>query len=104
MFDFRGCNIGDIKDDVYNFLKEKDLTDHVSAIISSHKDDYVVPDENGQVAVFVQSGSNEGWYVIVSYLTFVEGTSFDELIAIRVQDTLDTAILIQNELIRSVNI
>ena len=105
MLNVKGNKVKKIKDDIYDLLKEKKLSDSVSSIINIHSDEYVIPnDDNAQIIIYPISGSNEGWYVVVAIFTLKEGSRFSELIAIRIQDSLEKAILIQNELIRNVDI
>lgn len=95
----RGNTVISIERAIRNHLKEVGFNNRYDTFrhLMVYNDKDVIDLNAQQIVVYVHSGSNEGWYVIIGTLKVM---TFNELWMIRVHESLEAAIAIQNEILQ----
>ena len=104
MITARGKTLEKLNNEIYKTLKEANLNDSVSAIVNYDRDDFLIPEYDVDVMVFTKAGSNEGWYITLAIARGEKDYAIEEVIGIRVQDSLDSTIAIQSYLLKNLEL
>ena len=102
MLNIRGKKAKNIEKDVYRLLKEKRLNNNFTTIVNL-KEEYIVP-EDSTILISTYAGSNEGWYVSITSLEVKSTITYTDILSFRILDSIESAIAIQTELVRNIQL
>lgn len=102
MLEIRSKKSKDIEKDIYRLLKENGLNNRFTTIIS-HSKEWIIPNDS-MILVSIYAGSNEGWYVSIMAVEIENPMKYTQVISLRIQESLESAIMIQNKIIRNIQL